>query len=367
MVVFDELPWLAAGRTRLISQLKLYWDRWARNNELVVFLCGSVASFMNKHVVHSKALHNRKTLELHLGPLSPRESGRFAARRGVRERAQLYMCLGGVPKYLEQIDPRRSIEKNLNRMCFTSGGFFIEEFQTLFKEQFRSQRIYESIVQQLAIAPANVSELASRVGVSRGGGFGEQLDNLVRAQFIREYRPVQPSGKRRSRTVQYKLTDPFLLFYFRFVHDNRAIIERNRRENLYRAIVGPKEEAYFGYAFERLGEDAFDAIRGTLGICLADIIAMGPYFQQKTERTAGFQIDWLVMRRDSVWTLFEYKYSRKQIGMAVVHEVERKIQRLRPLDTVSIERVLVSANGATKAVVDSGYFEHILTLRDLVG
>ncbi len=50
-------------------------------------------------------------------------------RRSAWEKAQLYMCLGGVPKYLEQIDPKSSIEKNLNRLCFSAGGFFIDEFE----------------------------------------------------------------------------------------------------------------------------------------------------------------------------------------------------------------------------------------------
>jgi AAA+ ATPase superfamily predicted ATPase len=188
VLVFDEFPWMGAGRTQIVSELKLYWDRWVKNRELCLILCGSVASFMSNHVVHSKAFHNRKTLELCLGPLKPRETSRFIPNRSVREKAQLYMCLGGVPKYLEQIDPRQSLEKNLNRLCFSCGGFFVEEYETLFKEQFRSLKVYESIVKSLSGAPASLSELARLVRVRKGGGFQEQVENLVRAQFVREAR-----------------------------------------------------------------------------------------------------------------------------------------------------------------------------------
>jgi len=106
VLVFDEFPWMGAGRTRIVSELKLYWDRWARNPNLCLFLCGSVASFMTRHVLHSNAFHNRRTLELCLGPLSPREAGQFIPKRSARGRAQLYMCLGDVPKYPTERSPR---------------------------------------------------------------------------------------------------------------------------------------------------------------------------------------------------------------------------------------------------------------------
>ena len=367
VLVFDEFPWLGAGRTQIVSELKLYWDRWARNPDLCLFLCGSVASFMTNHVLQSKALHNRKTLELCLGPLPPRAAGRFIDRRGTREKAQLYMCLGGVPKYLEQIDPSRSLAKNLNRLCFTAGGFFTEEYETLFKEQFQSLKVYQSVVESLARAPASLSELARQTGVVKGGGFGQQLDNLVRSQFVREYVPVSLSKSRRSRTSMYKLVDPFLIFYFRYIHANRDIIARNRgEEDLYRAIAGPTIQQYFGYAFERLCEDAMQSILDRLEITLADIIEMGPYFQQQRRGLEGLQIDWLIVCRDSVWTLLEFKYSSAPQGLKIVHEVEQKIQRLDVPDEVSVEPVLVSAKGATLAVKKRRFFTSILELGDLV-
>src|SRR3990167_7534117 len=119
---------------------------------------------MTRHLVHSKALHNRKTLELCLDPLSPRDSGQFIRNRSLWEKAELYMCLGGIPKYLEQINPRLSLAKNLNALCFSCGGFFVNEYDTLFKEQFRSVKTYHSIVECLAKGPAGLSDLSRKTG-----------------------------------------------------------------------------------------------------------------------------------------------------------------------------------------------------------
>lgn len=366
VVVFDEFPWMAVGRSKLVSDLKLYWDRWSENKKLTLFLCGSVSSFMIKYLVHSKALHNRKTLEMCLSPLSPSESGLFIKQRGLWEKAQLYMCLGGVPKYLEQINPKYSLEKNLNRLCFCSNGFFVNEFETLFKEQFRSIKTYQNIVEALAESPASLSELSRKTKIAKGGGLHEHLRHLIAAQFVREYSPFTVAHKKRARTKLYKLIDPFLIFYLRYIDKNKNMISMNTSENLFRSISGPSIEQYYGFAFERLCEDAFDNIRRKIHLDLTDILNMGPYFQRGVESGAGLQIDNLIMRRDNVWVIAEYKYTKKPIGNQIIDEVSKKIDKLPTPSYVSIEKILVSASGVTKPVVESGYFDHILTLSDII-
>lgn len=241
------------------------------------------------------------------------------------------------------------------------------ELETLFKEQFRSLKVYEGIVAALAEAPASLSELARRVGTPKGGGFADQLGNLIRAQFVREYAPVTADGRRRRRTRLYKLTDPFLRFYFHYIHRNQALIARNRRgRNLLRAMAGSTLQQYYGYAFERLSEDAMQDILDHLELDLVDVEEMGTSFQQPRGANLGLQIDWLIKRRDGVWSLLEMKYSTSPIGKAVIHDIERKIERLAAPESISIEPVLVSAAGATAAVHRSGFFNSIITLEDLV-
>ena len=366
VLVFDEFPWMGAGRTKIVSALKLHWDRWAKNPNICLFLCGSVASFMTRHVIHSKALHNRKTLEMCLSPLTPKESALFLAKRGLWEKAQLYMTLGGVPKHLEQINPRVSLAKNLNRMCFSANGFFVEEYETLFKEQFKSIKVYEKVVKELAHSHHGISSLSRKLNVKKGGGFNEQIGNLVRAQFVREYTPVKINGHTRRKTKLFKLVDPFLIFYFRYIHKNVDLISRNtRNEDLFKAIAGPSLQQYYGYAFERLCEDSIDLILEKIGLSLTDIEQMGPYFQQG-KRGEGLQIDWLVIRRDNVWSPIEFKYTNKPVGSSLVHEVEQKISRLRVPKEISVEPVAVSACGVTQAVRDKHFFSQTLELKDLL-
>jgi len=60
------------------------------------------------------------------------------------------MVFGGIPKYLEQIHPAQSFATNMDRLCFTKNAFFLTEFETLFKEQFKVIKTYESIAEVLS-------------------------------------------------------------------------------------------------------------------------------------------------------------------------------------------------------------------------
>ncbi|ETR66702.1 MAG: hypothetical protein OMM_12457 [Candidatus Magnetoglobus multicellularis str. Araruama] len=119
---------MASGRTELISLVKYYWDNyWKKNPNLTLVICGSIANFMFKHIVHSKALHNRKTFEIKLAPLSACESKLFFKQyRSNNEIAKFLMVFGGIPKYLEQVDPQFSFSENMDRLCFQKKWFFCE-------------------------------------------------------------------------------------------------------------------------------------------------------------------------------------------------------------------------------------------------
>ena len=145
-VVFDEFPWMASQRRELVALFKYYWDNhWKQNTNLTMVICGSVASFILNHIIHSKALHNRKTFEIKLQSLSAGESKLFFKNfRSENEICKFLIVFGGIPKYLEQIDPHTSFENNIDRLCFQKSGFFTNEFETIFKEQFKVLKFHRN-------------------------------------------------------------------------------------------------------------------------------------------------------------------------------------------------------------------------------
>ena len=56
IVFFDELPWLDTKRSNFIAGLSYFWNSWAVNQNIVVVICGSAASWMIKKSSTTKAV-----------------------------------------------------------------------------------------------------------------------------------------------------------------------------------------------------------------------------------------------------------------------------------------------------------------------
>lgn len=63
VLFFDEFPWMATPRSKIIQALELYWNRyWVFDPRIKLIICGSATSWIIKHVINNKGgLHNRVT------------------------------------------------------------------------------------------------------------------------------------------------------------------------------------------------------------------------------------------------------------------------------------------------------------------
>lgn len=368
IVALDEFPWMASRKSALVSLLKFYWDqKWKNNPNLMMIFCGSVASFMIDHIIHSKALHNRKTLEIKLDHLSPSDVKAFLGSRSAWETALIMMAVGGVPKYLEVFDPKKSAKINFNKQFFTKDGFFINEFETIFKEQFRTTAYYEAIVRLLSEGSFSLTEIGQKISFESGGALKKYLRNLENAGFIEEWGTMSWQGTKR-RTKKYKLADPFLRTHFKFIEPNKKRIQCNTGEHLADAIMGSVWDSFFGQVFDWLVYASINRLLKILEVPAGDVIQYGPFFKQRSRgrvKKRGVQIDLMLIQKNRVVTIIENKFTKAPVGAYVQDEVQEKIDQLNFPKSYTIEKVLVSASGTTKAVLESDYFNKIVPLEEL--
>ena len=58
------------------------------------------------------------------------------------ERFKIVAVTGGIPSYLERIDPAAGADANIHRLCLTREGFLFREFDLLFHDQCRNNTVY---------------------------------------------------------------------------------------------------------------------------------------------------------------------------------------------------------------------------------
>ena len=358
IIILDEFQWMANQQSFLVSLIKLYWDNYWKNQNVMMILCGSVAHFMVKKVVQSKALYGRINWELSLTGLPPNKARKMLARRGDFEALKYLLIFGAIPKYLEEIDQKQSFDTNLNKLLFQKDGFFVNEIEKIFFSQFKEVQTYKKIIETLSKKNQSLAEISKKLKIPSGGGLRGYLSNLEKAGFVRAYTSIHQKG---YRSQKYKLFDEYLIFYFKFMQGHQRQISENTKQNLFKLLVTPTWNPWLGIAFEVFCLKNAMYLAEKAGFA-HEVISFAPLFSPKDEK---FQIDLIYKRSNKIYTICEIKFSETAINTSIIPEMERKLKLLPHKSSDTIETMLISPFGADQALIQSQFFHHILSLKEI--
>ncbi len=378
VLFFDELPWLAAPKSRLLESLDYYWNRaLSRIPSVKVIVCGSAASWMLRRIVLAKGgLHNRITRQIRLEPFSVRETRTYLANRQIRlksvELLQLYMALGGVPYYLSLVPRGQSVAATIGALCFERAGPLQAEFDNVLASLFSDHEAHASILQALAKRKEGRTrdELIDATEGTSGGGLNRRLQELEEAGFIAR---VEPFGKKVKSTL-YRVIDEYTLFYLKWIAPApKGILARGGARHWQAMSQTSGYAAWAGYAFESICLKHVRELESALGIENL-VTAVGSWRFVPRERSPhqqGAQVDLLLDRRDGVINLCEMKFSTEPfvITKAYARELRNKIS-LFEAQTKTKKRVLltlVSPFGLKRNAWSEDLVEQVVDASALLG
>jgi hypothetical protein len=306
VVFLDEFPWLAARKSEFLRAFGLFWNSWASQNNVVIVICGSAASWMITNVVRDKGgLHNRITRRIHLFPFNLYETEQFLKSRGVRldryQLVQLYMAMGGIPHYLKEVEAGKTAIQNIDQICFSPQGLLREEFLQLYPALFDRAENHIRVVRALAGTWQGMTraDILQQTGFSDGGNSSNTLEELVNSGFVGAFYAF---GKKKKE-LRYRLTDEFSLFYLQFIEDKRG----EGAGTWERFAQTQSWKSWSGYAFESICLKHVPAIKKALGIS-GIYTEASAYYLQNSDFGRGIQIDLLLDRNDQAINLFEIKF-----------------------------------------------------------
>lgn len=364
-ILFDEITWMANDDPLFLAKLKNAWDlEFSKNPNLILVLCGSVSTWIEKNIVNSTSFYGRISLFIKLNELPLYQCHNLLLGQGFRrsalEELMILSVTGGVPWYLNHVLPKMSAEENIRRLCFQEDGILFNDFERIFTDIFEKRtKIYRPIVQELAHGVRELNDICLALNYPKSGTMSEYLDDLVSAGFItRDYTWLIKSGKS-SRLSHYRLSDNYLRFYLKYIEPHRDSIIRGRFNNKTLSSL-PGWHAIMGLQFENLVLRNREKIWQLLGVKPEDIVADNPYFQRKTSLNQGVQVDYLIQTRFNTLFAFEIKFSREPLGTSIIQECSEKMRRLTLPRGFSCWPVLIHVSGVQESVLDSGFFAHVI-------
>lgn len=362
LVLLDEISWMGRHNPDFPGFLKNGWDDYLKTHDnLILAVCGSVSAWIRNNLLDSATFGGRFSRDIVLKELPLNLCARFwGGRRDdlqTRDLLDVLSVTGGVPRYLEEINPALSASENVRRMCFTPDGPLFKDFSALFSEVFGDNaKVKGDILRTLTGKSLTLCEISDALGVERGGSLSENLDELAEAGFIAKDFVLNPKTWKKSRAVRYRLCDNYARFYLKYIEPNIDEIKDGKFE--FEQIPELKNwQTIMGLAFENLVLNHVLDFKESLHLAGAQIRAAAPFLKPGKD---GVQID-LLIQTDEAMYIVEVK-RRKTIDVGIIDDVKKKLRAIRKPRSVSIRKGLIYEGELSPAVRRSGYFDALVDI-----
>lgn len=373
VVLLDEISWMGGDDPNFPGTLRTAWETFFhRHEKLVVVACGSVSAWIKRNILGNTGFTGRFSRDYVLPELPLRDCAPFwgaaATRVAPREMLDVLSVTGGVPRYLEEIDPGLPADENIRRLCFTKGGTLFEDFDAIFNPLFGPKSEFKKrILRDLVDGPRTGAEIATRMDEPRNGHLSETLKELCEGGFLSDDPGMNPETGAESRVARYRLRDNYTRFYLKYVEPNRRAIERGAFRFASLSSL-PEWNSAMGLAFENLIVNNAMELVPYLGMGNSTVESAAPYRNVRKGRNGkgiGCQIDLLVQTPRAAYVV-EIK-RRNEIGAEIEKEVAERMKRLPLRRGMSKRPVLVCDGHVDPAVEADGFFSAIIQGRRLLG
>lgn len=371
VILLDEISWMGSKDPDFLGKFKITWDvHFKKNPNLILILCGSVSSWIEKNILSGTGFLGRINHKITLNELSLHESNVLLDKMGfkgsVLERFMLLAITGGVPWYLELIKPGMTASENIKKLCFEPDGILVDEFKYIFHDLFPERRgeICRRIVECLVKHAAEYQDITEFVDYPSGGPLSEYLEELITSGFVsRDFSWALKTGLL-SKLSKYRLRDNYLRFYLRYIAPHLGKIKKGQYKSTSLSSF-PGWDSIMGLQFENIVLNNRKLIHDQLGIKSEDIVCDNSYFQRKTLKQRGCQIDYLIQTKHKTLYVCEIKFLRKEIDVSVIQSVKDKMNNMVVPRGFACLPVLVHAGEVSDAVIESDFFFNIINFNEV--
>ncbi|KPA09262.1 ATPase, partial [Candidatus Magnetomorum sp. HK-1] len=120
IVFFDELPWIAKTSRTFYDGILFFRNNAVRDNpNMKIFVSGSSTSWMLDNIINAKGSAALRATELiKLSPFSLADTKHYLEKKcklfcNNEIVFDIYLCIGGIPYYLDYISPQKSWAENI--------------------------------------------------------------------------------------------------------------------------------------------------------------------------------------------------------------------------------------------------------------
>ncbi len=251
VLVLDEFPYLVEQGPAVEATLQKVWDRYLAKAPVLLILVGSDVSMMSALTEYDRPLYGRPNREMVVEPFDPRETSRMLGLPA-EQAFDAQLVVGGFPQIMGEWTEGADMWGFLEEQLSDPTSPMIVGGERILSAEFPKEVRAREVLETIGAGERTFTAIQRRAGIHETT-LQRGLEVLVGAK--RMVAAERPLSTRPSRETHYRVADPYLRFWLRFIGPHAAELERGRGDLVLQRI---REgwNAYRGRAVEPLVRDS---------------------------------------------------------------------------------------------------------------
>lgn len=226
ILIIDEFQYLVKGSDTFFTDLVSFVENRRMSRPVFIVLISSATGWIENNMVRTIGPSATyidgflKVKELsfpHMQEIFPKYSTEYALRN--------YMVLGGIPGLWQSFDDSMTFKENVIKNILHKESRLFEEMSVYLNEDLREPAVYSTILVTIARGFDKLNDIYGVTGFSRAK-ISVYLKNLMELDLVEKiYSGV------------YRITNPYVKFYFKFLFPNKSVLEMLSPEEFYNAKI----------------------------------------------------------------------------------------------------------------------------------
>ena len=222
-VVVDEFPYLVEQDPSVEGAFQTAWDRHVSRAPVLIIVIGSDLAMMEAITSYGRPLYQRPTREIHLLPLGPDEVASMLDLNA-SDALDAYLIIGGLPLLAGSWRPLDTVRTYLERELVDPSSPLVVAGERAVAAEFPPGSHARLVLAAIGSGETTFGNIGAAAGLN-AASLERSLSILASKRVIERALPL---SARRSREARYRVVDPYLRFWLRFVDKSLEEIERGR-------------------------------------------------------------------------------------------------------------------------------------------
>ena len=237
ILVIDEFHHLVKGSDSFIEALLSFVKACPAGKKLFVILISSASGWVENSMI-SKLGYAALSINglLKVREMKFDEICRVHELYPRREAIKIYAALGGSPGLWNSFDDRLSAKENMIHNLLNRESRLFEMLSVFMSEELREPAVYNTILAAMARGCNKLNDIYRHTGFSRAK-ISVYLKNLMELDLVEKVSSYETEGYENTQKGLYRIANPYIRFYFRFIFPNRSLLEQVSAETFYEQVV----------------------------------------------------------------------------------------------------------------------------------